>query len=95
MGDAVDEHLGRRLWRRRQALGLTQQQLGSAIGVRFQQVHKYECGLSRMSPARLRDISETLGVSVSYFFDGLEGHIPANAPIGRPDVSRQAVPEVA
>ncbi|MGH3430857.1 MAG: helix-turn-helix domain-containing protein [Mycobacteriales bacterium] len=76
MGEAVDEHLGRRLCRRRQSLGLTQQQLGTAIGVRFQQVHKYECGLSRMSPARLCDIANALGVGVGYFFDGLEAAAP-------------------
>jgi transcriptional regulator with XRE-family HTH domain len=71
MGDKVDEHLGRRLLHRRRALGLTQEQVAISIGVRFQQIQKYECGASRMSPARLVALAHCLDVEVSYFFDGL------------------------
>src|ERR1700688_3253415 len=44
VGNDIDLHLGRRLRRRRRLLGLTQQQLAAAVGVRFQQIQKYECG---------------------------------------------------
>jgi transcriptional regulator with XRE-family HTH domain len=69
--DVVDIHLGRRLRRRRRILGLTQQQLASACGVRFQQIQKYECAANRMSAARLWQLAEVLEVPVSYFYDGL------------------------
>lgn len=69
--ELVDIHLGRRLRRRRRILGLTQQQLASACGVRFQQIQKYECAANRMSAARLWQLAEVLEVPVSYFYEGL------------------------
>ena len=75
MGDDIDFHLGKRLRRRRRLLGLTQQQLASACGVRFQQIQKYECGANRISAARLWRIAEALDVEVGYFYEGLgESH---------------------
>jgi transcriptional regulator with XRE-family HTH domain len=71
MANDIDLHLGKRLRRRRRLLGLTQQQLAIAVGVRFQQIQKYECGANRISAARLWQLSEALEVQVSYFFDGL------------------------
>jgi transcriptional regulator with XRE-family HTH domain len=71
MMDVIDIHLGRRLRRRRRILGLTQQQLASACGVRFQQIQKYECAANRMSAARLWQLAEVLEVPVSYFYEGL------------------------
>jgi transcriptional regulator with XRE-family HTH domain len=71
MGDDIDLHLGKRLRRRRRLLGLTQQQLAGACGVRFQQIQKYECGANRISAARLWQLAEALEVPVGYFFDGL------------------------
>ena len=71
MGNDIDLHLGRRLRRRRRLLGLTQQQLAGVVGVRFQQIQKYECGANRISAARLWRISAALEVPVSYFYDGL------------------------
>src|SRR5579864_3870668 len=71
MMDVIDIHLGRRLRRRRRLLGLTQQQLAGACGVRFQQIQKYECGANRISAARLWQLSEALEVPVAYFYDGL------------------------
>ena len=71
MGNDIDLHLGRRLRRRRRLLGLTQQQLASVVGVRFQQIQKYECGANRISAARLWRISAALEVPVGYFYDGL------------------------
>ncbi|MET0274207.1 MAG: helix-turn-helix transcriptional regulator [Phenylobacterium sp.] len=71
MSDQIDIHLGRRLRRRRRLLGLTQQQLAGACGVRFQQIQKYECAANRMSAARLWQLAEVLEVPVSYFYEGL------------------------
>ena len=71
MGSNIDVHLGKRLRRRRRLLGLTQQQLAGACGVRFQQIQKYECGANRISAARLWQLSESLEVPVGYFYDGL------------------------
>jgi transcriptional regulator with XRE-family HTH domain len=76
MSDDIDLHLGKRMRRRRRLLGLTQQQLAMACGVRFQQIQKYECGANRVSAARLWKISGALEVPVNYFFEGLEG-LPA------------------
>jgi transcriptional regulator with XRE-family HTH domain len=71
MSDPIDTHLGKRLRRRRRLLGLTQQQLAEACGVRFQQIQKYECAANRMSAARLWRLAEALEVPVSYFYEGL------------------------
>ena len=79
MANDIDLHLGKRLRRRRRLLGLTQQQLAVAVGVRFQQIQKYECGANRISAARLWQLSEALEVPVSYFFDGLAEAQEANA----------------
>jgi transcriptional regulator with XRE-family HTH domain len=67
----INEQLGKRLFLRRRAMGLTQQSLARAIGITFQQIQKYECGASRMSPARLWALSKALEVDVDYFFNGL------------------------
>jgi transcriptional regulator with XRE-family HTH domain len=66
----IDKHVGARLRERRGILGVTQQQLGVAIGVSFQQIQKYEKGLNRIGAGRLREISRFLGVSPAYFYEG-------------------------
>ena len=71
MANDIDLHLGRRLRRRRRLLGLTQQQLATTVGIRFQQIQKYECGANRISAARLWQLAEALETSVDYFYDGL------------------------
>jgi transcriptional regulator with XRE-family HTH domain len=71
MANDIDLHLGRRLRRRRRLLGLTQQQLAVSVGIRFQQIQKYECGANRISAARLWQLAEALEVPVSYFYDGV------------------------
>ena len=71
MATEIDLHLGRRLRRRRRLLGLTQQQLAVQVGIRFQQIQKYECGANRISAARLWQLAEALETPVSYFYDGL------------------------
>ena len=71
MKHPVDAHVGQRIRHRRWLLGLTQQQLGDAIGIKFQQVQKYETGMNRVSASRLWDIARVLDVDVSFFFEGL------------------------
>jgi len=68
----VDRYVGARIRERRIMLGLTQQQLADLIGVTYQQAHKYERGINRVSAGRLFEVSQVLSVPVNYFFDGLE-----------------------
>jgi transcriptional regulator with XRE-family HTH domain len=68
----IDRHVGARIRERRIMLGLTQQQLADLIGVTYQQAHKYERGINRVSAGRLFEVAQVLSVPVSYFFDGLE-----------------------
>jgi transcriptional regulator with XRE-family HTH domain len=69
----IDRHVGARVRERRIMLGFTQQQLADLIGVTYQQAHKYERGINRISAGRLFEIAHVLSVSVNYFFDGLDG----------------------
>lgn len=69
--NAADRHVGARIRERRIMMGLSQQQLAKMIGVTYQQAHKYERGLNRISAGRLFEIAQVLGVPVSWFFDGL------------------------
>ena len=85
MSNEIDLHLGKRLRRRRRLLGLTQQQLAGAVGVRFQQIQKYECGANRISAARLWQLSEALEVPIGYFYDGLSNAPLAEQPTERHD----------
>lgn len=66
-----DKVFGSRLRQRRNFLGLSQQKLGDAVGLTFQQVQKYEHGTNKISAARLIDFAEVLQVPVSYFYGGL------------------------
>ena len=68
----VDRYVGARIRERRVMLGLTQQQLADLIGVTYQQAHKYERGINRVSAGRLFEVAQVLSVPVNYFFDGLE-----------------------
>ena len=68
----VDAHVGKRLRHRRLLAGMTQQQIAQHVGIKFQQIQKYETGANRVSASRLWDISETLEVPVSFLFEGLE-----------------------
>lgn len=68
----TDRHVGARIRERRIMLGLSQQQMADLIGVTYQQAHKYERGINRISAGRLYEIAQVLGVPVSYFFEGLE-----------------------
>lgn len=68
----VDRHVGTRIRERRIMLGFTQQQLADLIGVTYQQAHKYERGINRVSAGRLFEIARVLTVPVNYFFEGLD-----------------------
>jgi transcriptional regulator with XRE-family HTH domain len=67
----IDIHVGARLRLRRTLLGLSQEKLGEAVGITFQQLQKYERGSNRISASRLYNLSQVLGVPVSYFFDDM------------------------
>ena len=68
----VDRYVGARIRERRILLGLTQQQMAELIGVTYQQAHKYETGINRISAGRLYQIARALGVEISYFFEDVE-----------------------
>ncbi len=67
----VDIHVGKRVRLRRTLLGISQEKLGDAIGLTFQQVQKYERGANRIGSSRLFDLSRVLDVPVSFFFDDM------------------------
>lgn len=69
MPHPVDIHVGQRLRLRRTIMGMSQEALGNAIGVTFQQIQKYERGTNRMGSSRLFDFARILNVPVSYFFE--------------------------
>ena len=73
----IDKHVGSRVRMRRMMLGMSQEKLGDALGLTFQQVQKYEKGSNRIGASRLQQISLILQVSVSFFFEG------APAPPGK------------
>ncbi|MBY6091270.1 helix-turn-helix domain-containing protein [Pseudooceanicola sp. 502str34] len=86
MTHPVDVHVGKRIRHRRWLVGMTQQQLAERVGIKFQQIQKYETGANRVSASRLWDIADALDVQVSFFFEGLEdgqtereqGNVPAD-----------------
>jgi len=68
---AIDNHVGGRIRDRRIMLGLTQQQLAEVIGVTYQQAHKYERGINRVSAGRLFEIARALSAPITYFYEGI------------------------
>lgn len=80
MKNPVDLHIGQRVRHRRWLLGMTQQQLAQSVGIRFQQIQKYESGANRVSASRLWDLAQALDIPVSFFFEGLAngGKLDAN-----------------
>ncbi|MGH1354142.1 MAG: helix-turn-helix domain-containing protein [Thalassovita sp.] len=68
----IDVHVGVRIRQRRWMVGMTQQQLAGKVGIKFQQVQKYETGANRVSASRLWRIAKAMEVSVGHFFEGLE-----------------------
>lgn len=84
MTHPVDIHVGQRVRQRRWMIGMTQQQLANRVGIKFQQIQKYETGANRISASRLWDIAEALDVPVSFFFEGIDGELAE--PQARGDV---------
>ncbi len=78
----VDVHVGNRLRQRRTMLGMSQQKLGAAVGLTFQQIQKYERGANRIGASRLYEFSEILDVPISFFFDD----------VPQPDAAEQEAP---
>ncbi|MDQ4134784.1 MAG: helix-turn-helix domain-containing protein [Pseudomonadota bacterium] len=68
---AIDKHVGSRVRMRRMAIGMSQEKLGEALGITFQQVQKYEKGSNRIGASRLHHIASVLGVDVEFFFQGV------------------------
>ena len=78
--NAIDVHVGRRVRLRRTLLGMSQEQLGEALSITFQQVQKYERGSNRISSSRLWDIGQILDVPVSFFFDDMSDDTKDHSP---------------
>ncbi|RED51502.1 helix-turn-helix domain-containing protein [Aestuariispira insulae] len=76
----VDIHVGGRVRLRRTLLGMSQEKLGEAIGLTFQQVQKYERGTNRVGASRLYDLSRVLDVPIQYFFDDMTQDVADQAP---------------
>ncbi len=76
----IDVHVGRRLRLRRTLLGMSQEKLGEAIGLTFQQIQKYERGSNRIGASRLFDLSRVLDVPVGFFFEEMSDDVAARSP---------------
>lgn len=76
----IDVHVGSRVRLRRTLLGMSQEKLGDAIGLTFQQVQKYERGANRIGASRLWDLSRVLDVPVSFFFDDMVEGTASQSP---------------
>ena len=77
--DLIDRHVGSRVRMRRMLLKMSQEKLGEALGLTFQQIQKYEKGLNRIGASRLQQISKTLNVPPSFFFEGAPTGVAATA----------------
>jgi transcriptional regulator with XRE-family HTH domain len=93
----IDVHVGARMRLRRTLLGLSQERLGDMIGLTFQQVQKYERGANRVSCSRLFDLSRSLEVPVSYFFDDMAAEVSNLSPVqmGREPPAEEPAPAEA
>lgn len=76
----IDVHVGSRVRLRRTLLGMSQEKLGEAIGLTFQQVQKYERGANRVGASRLYDLSRVLDVPVGFFFDEMTEQVAGSSP---------------
>jgi len=88
----IDVHVGTRIRLRRTLLGMSQERLGEALGLTFQQVQKYERGVNRVGASRLFDLSRVLDVPISFFFDDMPDNLatsfgghPSRRPAGLTD----------
>ena len=78
----IDRHVGSRVRMRRMMLGMSQEKLGDALDLTFQQVQKYEKGTNRIGASRLQQISHILQVPVSFFFEGAPAGMGNSLPLG-------------
>ncbi|TAL00970.1 MAG: XRE family transcriptional regulator [Rhodospirillaceae bacterium] len=76
----VDAHVGQRVRLRRLSLGMSQEKLGAALGITFQQVQKYERGANRIGASRLWDLSLVLQCSVAYFYEAMNERVSGASP---------------
>ena len=76
----IDIHVGNRVRLRRTLLGLSQEKLGEALGLTFQQIQKYEKGSNRIGSSRLWDLSRVLKTDVSYFFEDMDKSTASSSP---------------
>ncbi len=84
----IDVHVGSRIRLRRTLMGMSQERLGEALGLTFQQVQKYERGVNRVGASRLFDLSRVLDVPISFFFDDMPDSLAAQpGTSGRRSVS--------
>ena len=88
----IDIHVGKRVRLRRTLLGMSQEKLGKAINLTFQQVQKYERGTNRIGSSRLYQLSQVLETPVSYFFDELPIEITATKSPGLTGVKAPPLP---
>jgi transcriptional regulator with XRE-family HTH domain len=88
----VDIYVGGRVRERRQHLGLSQEKLGEAIGLTFQQVQKYERGANRIGASRLYELSRVLDVPVGFFFDGIKHEIAGQMGLGEAPAAAFSAP---
>ena len=79
----IDVHVGSRIRLRRTLMGMSQERLGEALGLTFQQVQKYERGVNRVGASRLFDLSRVLDVPISFFFDDMPDALAAQPGAGR------------
>jgi transcriptional regulator with XRE-family HTH domain len=79
----IDVHVGSRVRLRRTLLGMSQERLGEALGLTFQQVQKYERGVNRIGASRLYDLSRVLDVPISFFFDDMPGTVGGSQGFAR------------
>ena len=77
----VDRHVGSRVRMRRMMVGMSQEKLGEACGITFQQVQKYEKGTNRMGASRLHQIARVLDVPIEFFYEGASSDQGSNGPI--------------
>lgn len=77
----IDAHVGSRVRLRRTLLGMSQEKLGDALGLTFQQVQKYERGVNRIGASRLFDLARVLDVPIGFFFDDLPPEMGGNSAV--------------
>src|SRR3954449_5574193 len=77
----VDRHVGSRVGMQRMLVGMSQEKLGEACGITFQQIQKYEKGMNRMGASRLHHIARVLDVPIEFFYEGASSDQGSNGPI--------------